>query len=147
MPAGARTVEAERRDRADHERGALAPERGDVDAERRPRLRPAGFHDEVGGSNEMPQPLDLRRVLKVDDDAALSGVEVGEQGAALEIPGLQRYEPARGIAGRSFDLHDVGAVGGEEARAEGAGDVGAEVNHTEAIEQRHGSLPFDVNGG
>jgi hypothetical protein len=131
-PAGERAAPSERRDRHDDEVGVTRTQRRDVD-----RADRKVFDEQVGAGE---QRVDAR-VIGPRDDGTFAGVEVAEQGAVLagsELAG--GGVRAQRVAGRWFDLDDVGAGIDEELRAVGAGDAGREVDDLDVAQRANARL-------
>ena len=76
-----------------------------VDAEPLRDPGPPALDEHVGAACERDESVALRRVLEVEDDAALTPVVDRNRGGLL---------PAERVATRRFHPHHVGAVVGEE---------------------------------
>ena len=138
-PARSGPAQPEGGDRDPHQRGPLALQVHRVDAELAEPVGRPSVEDHVGVARKFAQPTGRCRVAGIDDDAALArvvepvGGTAGGVGAAVE----ERAEPAdRGPAGR-LDADHVGAEIAEQARAEGATQVG-QVEHAQARERAAG---------
>src|SRR5947209_4960729 len=78
-------------------------------------------------------------MLEVERDAALAGVEEGEERARLGALAacFQRRQPPSPVAdARSLDLGDAGAIAGQDAGGVRPGDAAREVQHPDGPETR-----------
>ena len=94
------------------------------------------FDDDVGPGGEAGDDAGGGGVFEVDDDAALVGIEVEEEGAFFGVRFVvgEGAEAAGAVAGGGLDFDGISAVVGEEFGAVGAGDVMGEVEDFEAGE-------------
>jgi hypothetical protein len=91
---------------------------------------------DVGLAEEAIEHRTALAASKIGDDPALVRVQVDEEPALLRVdlvPG-KRSPPARDIATRGLDLHDVGAEIGKELRGVRGGDTLAAFDDPNALE-------------
>ena len=94
----------------------------------------AAFHYQVNLSRQFPEQAAAGGGVQVEGDALFVEVEDEEKEAAFRV-GVVAVEGCgaahcRALGG--FDFEDIGAVVGQEARAEGAGDVLAQIQYLDA---------------
>ena len=108
---------------------------------------PEVLDDHVGGRGEPMRLGEVGGVGQVERDRALVAVHAAEVGG---LPGrIDRRRPVPGVvAGRRFDLHDVGAEVGEHHRRVGTREHPREVGDAHAGEHAPGRLvgPSLVHG-
>src|SRR3546814_7930339 len=72
---------------------------------------------------------------QVEDDAALAAVVELEHGVVVDGAAEERPEGACRVAGGRFDLDDVGAPVGQQARRSRPGHPHAELHHPDALQR------------
>src|SRR5208283_4698962 len=110
---------AERRNRAEDERGVLAME--SIPAEAKP-VEGAGseaLDDDVGGAGELEQDVGAAGMVEIEREGALVEIVEPEEQAAVEMREVveEGADAARVVAGGRFDFDDVGAHVGQQSRA------------------------------
>ena len=77
------------------------------------------FDDSIGRGDEFEELVPIRRVLEIQRQAALIGVQKVKGSAGFWIGVILREGPPgpASVARRRFDLDDVGSVVGKEFRA------------------------------
>src|SRR5215470_10173821 len=100
-----------------------------------PASRRAEILDEdVGGPDQLQQPLDVAGPLEIEGDAALVGVD-GEEAWRHALP--ERRAPApRIIALGPLDLDHVRAHVGEDLRGDGSGQILRDLDDGDALERK-----------
>jgi hypothetical protein len=92
--------------------------------------------EDVGIGEERGESPAIVLDAGIEDDGALGGIEVEEEGAALRVGSAPRKGPpaARLVARWGLDLDHVGAEIGEELAAVGNRDHAAELDDADAVE-------------
>jgi hypothetical protein len=90
------------------------------------------FNDDVGQLGELVDDLLGSIALQVDRDTFLAAVQCTEIGA---VALAQRWPPADQIALKAFDLDDLGAKVGHQARAVRAGQHGRKIEYPDALQR------------
>ncbi|CPP13640.1 Uncharacterised protein [Bordetella pertussis] len=134
-----RAVLAETGDRDVHQAGIALARLFVAQAQAGHDAGPVAFYQHVGLVDQRQRLAPLRVVLQVERDARLAAVEVAEQHAGAALAVSQAAQP---VAGRRFDLDDLGAHLAQQAGAVRAGDALAEVQYGDARQcvVEHGGL-------
>src|SRR5208282_5095974 len=135
---------AERRNRAEDERGVLAME--SIPAEAKP-VEGAGseaLDDDVGGAGELEQDVGAAGMVEIEREGALVEIVEPEEQAAVEMREVveEGADAARVVAGGRFDLDDVGAHVGQQPRAK-LGPMAGQVENPQARERAGDGLGHD----
>ena len=88
--------------------------------------------DHVAGGRQALGEIDAARIAHVEDEAPLAAIQIAEEPAAA-LAEVERH--------RALDLDHLGAVVGEDARGDRAGDDVGEVEDANAVEDPAGTLP------
>ena len=141
-PARARAGLAIRRDLRHDERRVLFPQRLEIYTFRGERARRVRLDHGVRAGDQLLKDGAVLGGAEIECERALAGVVGGgeDAGVGVVLGARQvRSEVADRVALGRLDEHDVRAVDGEQARREGAADVGAEVDHAQPVEHRFSS--------
>ena len=128
--AAARAVGAEAGNPAMHELREFRAQHVVADAPFVERARLEILDQDVGGLQHLHQHGAAAFGGEVEPDRALVAVDADEIGRVLLVE--RRAPVAHLVAGRRFDLDDVGAVVGEDLRAIGAAEHARQIDHAQA---------------
>src|SRR5580704_4906102 len=111
---------AERRDRAQHERGILAMKHLPAEPEPVERARREALDNDVGAARELQKNVRAARMVEVERQRALVEIVEPEKQTAVAMRQFveERADAPRVVAGGRLYLDDVGAHVREESRAE-----------------------------
>ena len=130
--AGGRAGLAIPGDRAVDETGVERAERLGAEAEAIHHAGAEVLHHHIGFGDKALHQRDRLRILQIEREAAFAGIELPEVGA---VAGAQGGAHAHVVAFGRFDLDDIGAEVGEQARAVRAGQHDREVEDADAIQR------------
>ena len=128
--AAARAVGAEAGNAAMHEFWKLCAQDVVADAPFVECARLEILDQDVGGLQHLHQHRASAVGSEVEPDRTLVAVDADEIGRVFVVE--RRAPVAHFVAGRRFDLDDVGAVVGEDLRAIGAAEHAREIDHAQA---------------
>jgi hypothetical protein len=114
-----------------------------VQAQLRPRVGKEVRDEDVGRREETIEHRPPIVAAQVDGDAAFVAVELFEQEVEVAGVGDQAHglDAPQRVAGRSFDLDDVGAPLGEHRGGAGHEPVLGDLDHAYAVEHAHRVQP------
>ncbi len=129
---------AEAADRGVDEPGVALGEPLVADAEAVHHAGAEVLDQHVGAVDQATEHLEALLLLEVDHHAALAAVDALEVAAVGAVPaglGRERGHLARAVAAGRLDLHHVGALVGEQHRAERPGEHLRQIDDPEALER------------
>jgi hypothetical protein len=133
------------RDRAVHDLRVRRAHRVVADAEPVEHARAEGLQHDVVLAHEAEQHVASLRLLEIEPDRALVAVQREKERGLRALVGalVKGWRPPDVVAAAGvLDLEHVGAVVGEQQRAEAPGQQAAEIENADAVERScHGHAP------